>query len=166
MGLFRAIHSPAARFSLCLRCCLDLSDPARWPLTSPHMISVCDLWPVWIIKEAWPLGDCIGNVSLMISMSVWGKRAEINSFLSSFGANVYEIHTVVWMVFMLLVYFIIFATLTSWKCLLFGSEMRSDLIHCGFCAAVQNPLWDWWPFHILSPVINGQKPNYFNTTTF
>ena len=53
--------------------CLDLRDPTGWPLTPRHMISVCDLWPVWIIKEAWPRGDCIGNLSMMISDLVWGK---------------------------------------------------------------------------------------------
>lgn len=53
--------------------CLDLCDPAGCPLTSCHMISVCDLWPLWIIKEAWPQADCIGNLSLMISELVWGK---------------------------------------------------------------------------------------------
>lgn len=59
--------------------CLDLCDLAGCPLTPHHMISVCDLWPVWIIKEAWPLGDCIGNLSLMISELVWGKGAQMKA---------------------------------------------------------------------------------------
>lgn len=59
--------------------CLDLCDPAGCPLTPRHMISVCDLWPVWIIKEAWPRGDCIGNLSMMISDLVWGKGAQMKA---------------------------------------------------------------------------------------
>lgn len=65
--------------SFLLSSCLDLCDLSGWPLAPWHMISVCELWPVWIIKEAWPQEDCIGNVSLWISVLVWGKRTEMRA---------------------------------------------------------------------------------------
>lgn len=57
----------------------DLCDPAGWPLTPRHMISVCDLWPIWIIKEARPRGDGIGNPSMVISDLAWGKRVGVKA---------------------------------------------------------------------------------------